>query len=92
MFELMIRALLFMLRKRSPEFYTVDIGYELDNVKKLAKELKTDYVIFYSQRPLGDMPKLYRIAFAMLVKKAIFISFLCNNPDVMAFLCVLSKY
>lgn len=42
-------------------------GSELENVKKLASELKTDNVIFYGQRPLEDMPELYKIADAMLV-------------------------
>lgn len=49
------------------KFHIVGSGSELDNVKKLAAELKTDNVIFYGQRPLEDMPKLYRIADAMLV-------------------------
>lgn len=42
-------------------------GFELGNVKKLASELKTDNVIFYGQRPLEEMPKLYKIADVMLV-------------------------
>lgn len=49
------------------KFHIVGSGSELDNVKKLAAELKTDNVIFYGQRPLEDMPELYRIADAMLV-------------------------
>ena len=49
------------------KFHIVGSGSELDNVKKLAKELKTDNVIFYGQRPLEDMPELYRLADAMLV-------------------------
>lgn len=36
-FELMVRALLFIVRKHSPKFYTVDSGFELDNVKNLLK-------------------------------------------------------
>ena len=40
---------------------------EYENVQKLAKELKTDNVIFYGQRPVEEMPELYRLADAMLV-------------------------
>ena len=39
----------------------------MDNIKKLADELKTNNVIFYGQRPLEEMPELYKIADAMLV-------------------------
>ena len=49
------------------KFHIVGSGSELDNIKKLADELKTDNVVFYGQKPLEDMPKLYRIADAMLV-------------------------
>lgn len=49
------------------KFHIVGSGSELENVKKLANELKTYNVIFYGQRPLEDMPKLYNIADIMLV-------------------------
>ena len=49
------------------KFHIIGSGSELENVKKLANELKTDNVIFYGQRPLEDMPKLYNIADIMLV-------------------------
>lgn len=49
------------------KFHIVGSGSELDNVKKLAIELKTDNVVFYGQRPLEDMPGLYKIADLMLV-------------------------
>ena len=49
------------------KFHIVGSGSELENVKKLATELKTDNVVFYGQRPLEDMPELYKIADAMLV-------------------------
>lgn len=48
-------------------FHIVGSGSELDNIKKLAAELKTDNVVFYGQRPLEEMPGLYKIADAMLV-------------------------
>lgn len=49
------------------KFHIVGSGSELDNVKKLAKELKTDNVVFYGQRPLSEMPELFKLADAMLV-------------------------
>ena len=49
------------------KFHIVGSGSELDNIKKLAVELKTDNVVFYGQKPLEDMPELYKIADAMLV-------------------------
>ena len=49
------------------KFHIVGSGSELDNVKRLAEELHTDNVVFYGQRPLEDMPGLYKIADAMLV-------------------------
>ena len=49
------------------KFHIVGSGSELDNIKNLAADLKTDNVVFYGQRPLEDMPELYKIADAMLV-------------------------
>lgn len=49
------------------KFHIVGSGSEINNVKKLAEELKTDNVIFYGQRPLENMPELYKVADAMLV-------------------------
>ena len=49
------------------KFHIVGSGSELENIKKLATELNTDNVVFYDQRPLEDMPELYKIADAMLV-------------------------
>ena len=49
------------------KFHIVGSGSELDNVKKLAAELKTDNIVFYGQRPVEEMPRLYKIADAMLV-------------------------
>ena len=47
------------------KFHIVGSGSELENIKKLATELKTDNVVFYGQRPLEDMPGLYKISDAM---------------------------
>ena len=49
------------------KFHIVGSGSELENVKKLANELKTNNVAFYGQRSLEEMPELYRLADAMLV-------------------------
>lgn len=49
------------------KFHIVGSGSELENIKKLAAELKIDNVVFYGQRPLEDMPELYKIADVMLV-------------------------
>jgi glycosyltransferase involved in cell wall biosynthesis len=49
------------------KFHIVGSGSELENVRKLDAELKTNSVIFYGQRPLEDMPELYKVADAMLV-------------------------
>ena len=48
-------------------FHIVGSGSELKNAKRLAEDLKLTNVVFYGQRPLGDMPNLYKIADAMLV-------------------------
>ena len=49
------------------KFHIVGSGSEFENVKKLAEELKTDNVIFYGNRPIDEMPSLYRLADVMLV-------------------------
>ena len=49
------------------KFHIVGSGSELENTKKLASELKVDNVVFYGQKPLEEMPKLYELADAMLV-------------------------
>ena len=49
------------------KFHIVGSGSELGNIKKLATELKTDNVVFYGQKPLEDMPELYKISDVMLV-------------------------
>lgn len=49
------------------KFHIVGSGSELENIKKFSEELKADNVIFYGQKPLSDMPELYKLADAMLV-------------------------
>jgi len=49
------------------KFHIIGSGSELKNIKKMAIELKTTNVAFYGQKPLEDMPELYKIADVMLV-------------------------
>ncbi len=65
--DTIIRAATLLKDNPKYKFHIVGSGSELDNVKKLADELKTDNVIFYGQRPLSEMPELYKVADAMLV-------------------------
>ena len=65
--DTIIRAAALLKYDTRFKFHIVGSGSELDHVKKLAKELKTDNVVFYGQRPLEEMPELYKIADAMLV-------------------------
>ena len=65
--DTIIRAAALFKDNPKYKFHIVGSGSELDNIKKLADELKTDNVIFYGQRPLSEMPELYKIADAMLV-------------------------
>ena len=62
-----IRAAALLKDNPKYKFHIIGSGSELDNVMKLAKELNTDNVIFYGQKPLSEMPELYKIADAMLV-------------------------
>lgn len=57
------------LLKEDPKFkfHIVGSGSELENIKKLATKFKTDNVVFYGQKPLEEMPGLYKLADAMLV-------------------------
>ena len=57
------------LLKDNPKykFHIVGSGSELDNMKALSKELGTNNVIFYGQKPLSEMPELYKVADVMLV-------------------------
>jgi len=65
--DTIIRAAALLKEDSRFKFHIVGSGSELENVKKLSAELKTDNVIFYGQRPLEDMPELYKIADVMLV-------------------------
>ena len=65
--DIIIRAAALLKDDNRFKFHIVGSGSELDNIKKLAEDLETSNVIFYGQRPLEDMPELYKIADAMMV-------------------------
>ncbi|MCI6329407.1 MAG: glycosyltransferase family 4 protein [Erysipelotrichaceae bacterium] len=48
-------------------FHIVGSGSDFENVKGLAKDLELNNVIFYGQKPVEEMPNIYRIADVMLV-------------------------
>ena len=54
--DTIIRAAALLKDDPKFKFHIVGSGSELDNVKKLAAELKTDNVVFYGQRPLEEIP------------------------------------
>ena len=65
--DTIIKAAVLLKDNPKYKFHIVGSGSECENVQKLAKELKTDNVIFYGQRPVEEMPELYRLADTMLV-------------------------
>ncbi|MDD3999376.1 MAG: glycosyltransferase family 4 protein [Bacilli bacterium] len=65
--DTIIRAAALLKDDSRFRFYIVGSGSELDNIKKFSTKLKTDNVVFYGQKPLVDMPELYKVADAMLV-------------------------
>ena len=65
--DTIIKAASLLKNASNIKFHIVGSGTELENTKKLATELETDNVIFYGQRPLEEMPSLYKMADAMLV-------------------------
>lgn len=65
--DTIIKAAALLKDDQKFRFHIVGSGSELDNARKLASSLGTDNVIFYGQKPLDEMPDLYKIADAMLV-------------------------
>lgn len=65
--DTIIRAAALLKNDQRFKFHIIGSGSELNSIKKLAAELKTDNVVFYGQQPLEEMPKLYSIADVMLV-------------------------
>lgn len=65
--DTIIKAAALLKNNSKFKFHIVGSGSELANIKKMSEELKIDNVIFYGQRPLEDMPTLYKSADAMLV-------------------------
>ena len=65
--ETIIRAAAELKDFDNLKFNVIGDGSDLDNCKKLAKELNADNVEFYGRRPLEEMPEFYKEADAMLV-------------------------
>ena len=65
--ETIIKAAAILKDNPKYKFHIVGSGSELENVKKLAGELNVTNVIFYGNKPLEEMPSLYKLADAMLV-------------------------
>lgn len=65
--DTIIRAAALLKDDNKFKFHIVGSGSELENIKKLAEELKATNVVFYGQRKLEEMPNLYKTADAMLV-------------------------
>ena len=65
--DTIIRAAALLKEDNKFKFHIIGSGSELDNIKKLAEELKATNVVFYGQRKLEEMPNLYKTADAMLV-------------------------
>lgn len=65
--DTIIRAAALLKEDKRFKFHIVGSGSEYDNMVSLAKELKTENVMFYGQKPVEEMPKLYEMAQVMLV-------------------------
>ena len=48
-------------------FHIVGGGSELENTKKLVQDLELSNVVFYNEKPLIEMPNLYKLADVMIV-------------------------
>lgn len=65
--DTLVRAAALLKDNPKIKFHIVGSGSELDNIKKLASNLNAGNIVFYGQKPLSEMPRLYKIADAMLV-------------------------
>lgn len=65
--DTIIRAAALLKNDTRFKFHIVGSGSEYDNNMALAKQLNATNVIFYGQKPVEDMPRLYEMAQAMLV-------------------------
>lgn len=52
--------------RKELRWHIVGDGSELENMKRLAKKLDLENVIFHGRKPFADMPKYYNMADAML--------------------------
>ncbi|MBO5129820.1 MAG: glycosyltransferase family 4 protein [Oscillospiraceae bacterium] len=53
--------------RRNLRWHIVGDGSELENLKKLASDMRLENVIFHGRKPLEEMPKYYAMADAMIV-------------------------
>lgn len=68
--ETIIRAAALLKGRSDIKIHIVGDGRDLESCKSLAKELKTDNVVFHGRSPVEEMPKFYAMADAMLVTLA----------------------
>lgn len=65
--DTIIKAAAITKEDKRIKWHILGDGSELENLKKLSEELKTDNVIFHGRKPLEEMPKYYSLADAMVV-------------------------
>lgn len=65
--DTIIRAAALTKENKRIRWHILGDGSEMDNIKQLAANLNVDNVVFHGRKPLGDMPKYYSMADAMLV-------------------------
>ena len=65
--DTIIKAATITKEDKRIKWHILGDGSELENLKKLSEELKTDNVIFHGRKPLEEMPKYYSLADAMVV-------------------------
>lgn len=65
--ETIIRAASLLKNEPKYKFHIVGTGSEYDNIVELSKQLNTNNVVFYGQKPLSEMPELYSKMDVMLV-------------------------
>lgn len=68
--ETIIKAANLLKDREKIKIHIVGDGRDLENCKKISKELETTNVIFYGRRPIEEMPDFYSIADAMIVTLA----------------------
>ena len=62
-----IKAANILKREENIKFHIIGCGSELENIQNMVNELRLTNVVFYGQKNVEEMPRLYEIADAMLV-------------------------